>query len=118
MSPTVQDLEAHKSNLKEIVDTKVAVERLLKNPDFRKVVVEGYFIHESARMVHESCDPALTAEQRADALAMAQGAGHFKRYLHVTGMMADKAAQDIEQVDLVLETMRAEELNPSEEGAE
>ena len=67
---TIEELELHRSKLKDSVAYAEDVRKLLGNPLFRKVILEDFCIQSAARYVQESCDPLLTAEQRADALAL------------------------------------------------
>lgn len=72
---------------------------------FQEVMVEGYFKNVAAGFVCESADPTLSAEQRADALNMAQAPGHLKRWLHTLFKFdevdKDSIAQLEEQIDMV-----------------
>lgn len=74
-------LEAEISEAEQIVDRRNKAIKLHSNPEFKELFSEQYFVNEAARLVHLSSDPALTSEQRADALSMAQASGHTRRYL-------------------------------------
>ena len=68
----------------EVIDRAEDVRKLCENRLFRKVILEQFCEKECARYVQESGDPLLSAEQRADALAMAQAAGHIRRWLDIS----------------------------------
>ena len=91
------------------VERRDAILRLSKNPDFRKLIIEDFCRNECARYVHESADPSLTAEQRADALAIAQSAGHLKRFLNINITMGDVADRTIFDINQAIEEARANE---------
>ncbi len=87
------------------------VERLLANPDFRAVILEEYCVQETARFVHQSADPGLSAERKADALAMAQASGHLKRWLQATQAQAEQLIERLPDLNEEIEQARAEIAN-------
>ncbi|AVJ48985.1 hypothetical protein [Klebsiella phage KP8] len=105
---TIEELEIHRNKLKASVAYAEDVRKLMGNPLFRKVILEDFCIQSAARYVQESCDPLLTADQRADALALAQAGGHLKRWLDITLRMADSSERSILDVDDELEKLRAQ----------
>lgn len=109
MATEVEQLEQQRKNAQETIRRSDAALRLAQNADFRELFIEGYFLHEAARLVQLSGDPALTVDQRADALAMAQATGHTKRYLSVINQMAIVAERDMEELEETLEEARQEE---------
>jgi hypothetical protein len=107
---SVQQLEQQLSNAQELIDRKNRALRLANNADFRVLFQEEYFLKEAARMVQLSGDPSLTAEQRADALAMAQATGHTKRYLSMIVQQATVAERDMPELEEALAEARLEEI--------
>jgi hypothetical protein len=105
----VESLEEQLKTEKLRVERRDAILRLSKNPDFRKLIIEDFCRNECARYVHESGDPSLTAEQRADALNIAQAAGHLKRFLNVNITMGDVAERTVMDLDQAIEEARASE---------
>ena len=105
---TIEELELHRTKLKNSIAYAEEVRKLMGNPLFRKIIMEDFCVQSAARYVQESCDPLLTAEQRADALALAQAGGHLKRWLDITLRMADTSERSILDVDEELEKLRAE----------
>lgn len=111
----VKALEHAKKNAQGLIERRDLALKLYDNHEFRKLIVESYFTEEAARLVQLSADPALDANQRADALAMAQATGHLKRYLSMMIQMGNVAAREMPEVDAQLEEARIEE---EEQGAE
>lgn len=105
---SIEELELHRKKLKDSVAYAEDVRKLMGNALFRKIIMEDFCIQSAARYVQESCDPLLTAEQRADALALAQAGGHLKRWLDITLRMADTSERSILDVDEELEKLRAQ----------
>jgi hypothetical protein len=110
----VQKLEIQREEWKELVDRRQAAQRLAKNIDFRSLILDGFCRDEAARYVQMSCDPALAANERADALGLAQASGHLKRYLSVVTQMGSYAENQMGTLEAELVEARAEE----EQGAE
>lgn len=102
-------LEQQRKDAEDLLQRRDAALRLADNRDFRKLFIDGYFQTEAARLVQMSSDPALTQEQRADALDMARATGHAKRYLSMMVQMANVAERDMEELDNQIEEARNEE---------
>lgn len=101
---------------KQYEDSKAAIVRrdlalkLYGNREFKKLILEDFCVTECARYAQSSADPALPADSRADALALAQAAGHLKRFLSVVvtiGNQAERLGPDLEQA--ILEARQEEE---------
>lgn len=90
--------------------------RLAKNPDFRKLILDEFCVKEAARYVQTSADPAMGPQERADALAIAQATGHFKRWMSIQFQMGAHAERTLKDLEDEIEQARAEEaLAESEE---
>ena len=107
---TVTELEQQAKDLKEIIDRRDLALKLEKNREFRKLILEDFCTTECARYVQLSADPALSTENRADALALAQAAGHLRRFLSVVVRMGNQAEHELTQVNESLEEARREEV--------
>lgn len=106
---TIENLEKQIEDLKKNVDRREMALRLANNPDFRKLILEGFCQVEAAAYVQTSCDPALGDRERADALAIAQASGHLKRWLSVQVSMGYQASLTIKDCEAAIEELRAEE---------
>lgn len=104
----IKGLEYQLEGNKEMVARAEDVRKLLETRLFRKVILEQFCEKECARYVQESCDPMLSAEQRADALALAQAAGHVRRWLDISMRLGEQATGSIERIQEMLDTLRAE----------
>lgn len=110
----VNELEQQLKGYKELADKRAAALRLFENTDFKKVMLEDFFVQECARYAQISGDPAIDAKGRADALAIAQSAGHVKRYLSVVVQMGNHAEGQMKELEDAIDEARAEELSDSE----
>lgn len=101
---------------KQLEDGKKSIEKrdlalkLYNNREFKQLILQDFCVEECARYAQMSADPALAANERADALAIAQAAGHLRRFLSVVVQMgnnAERQAPDIEQA--IIEARQEEE---------
>lgn len=96
----VYALEKQLEDGKEFITRRDRALKLYNNPEFKKLILDEFCGTECARYAQSSADPALNDRQRADALAIAQAAGHLRRFLSVTiqmGNQAERLAPEIEQ---------------------
>lgn len=84
-----------------------AIDRLFRNRDFKKVILEDFATKDCARYTRESCDPMLNPEQRADALAMAQASGHLLRYLDMADRMGSVSKDKIRELEDEIDYLRS-----------
>ncbi len=101
-------LENQLEKEKQLLSRRRMALRLADNPDFKQLILREFMVEESARYVHTSCDPAVSPENRADALALAQAAGHLKRYLSVVVQMGARAENEVPNIEEAIEQLRAE----------
>jgi hypothetical protein len=105
----IESMKAHRKEMVETVELRDMLTRLMKNRDFRKLILDEYLVNEAARLVQSSANINLGADQRADCLAMAQATGHFKAWMNVTLKRGDQAEVDIRAADEALDELRNEE---------
>lgn len=105
----VEELENQKKDAQKLAERGQMARRLASNRDFRKLILDGFCLEDAARYAQESGDPLLSAEQRADALNMAQASGHLKRYLSFQIRMGVTAERSLVELDEALTEARAEE---------
>ena len=111
----VTHLENQKTQAKELIARREAAIRLHSNPDFKKLIVDGFMLEEAARYVQLSQDPSLEPHQQTDALRLAQASGHLKRFLQVTIQLGNTAEGEMGDLDEMIEEARIQE---DEEDAE
>lgn len=109
MQNEIHQVELEKSHAQEMIDRKKMLASMETTRPFKKLVLEGYFEKEAARLALLLSDPQLTDAQRNQVHQDICGIGAFQRYLRTIvqfGIMAENAMADI---DAVLEDMRDEE---------
>lgn len=108
----VQALEGQMKDKKLLIDRRNMAMRLASNRDFKKLIMDEFCLHEAARYVQLSADPAIPEANRADALNIAQASGHLKRFLSVTVQMGAHAEHTMRDLEEEIELARAEEDAP------
>lgn len=103
-----ENIEQQIAGLQELVERKELALKLEKNRDFKKLILDGFCETECARFARNSGDPSLSQEDRADSLAMAQAAGHLRRYLSLCVTQGFRAEHEIHQAKEALAELRAE----------
>lgn len=106
----VQQLEKQLDNVKNLVSKRDLAIKLYENADFRNLILEDFCVRECARYAQESADPSLKPEQRADALAMAQAAGHLRRFLSITVTMGNHAESTVDEIREAIDAARNEQV--------
>ena len=94
----LNQLEANIAEAKHFIDIKKSVERLFRNRDFKKVILEYYFKEEAARLVMAKSSN-LNEEQKKLIDCMIYGIGALSNFfdsVHQRGIQAEQAHQEDE----------------------
>jgi len=111
MSTELHEIEQNIARNKEIVAKGTALDRLKSNPDFRKVVGDGYLKEEAIRLVLLKGDQNMQRPERQDAIqADIDAIGRFAQYLHSVSQFAVMAASSLADDEVAREEIAAEEL--------
>lgn len=115
-----QHIEANEgqlAGLKQSLKKAEELRKLVANPLFRRVILEEFCVQECARYAQLSADPTLSEAQRADALGIAQAAGHLRRWIEVIQRMAQTAEGTIGAIEQNLDVLRTSTDEDVESGA-
>jgi hypothetical protein len=94
---------------KQLVAERDLALKLYANPDFKKLILENFCVRDCARFVQQSAEFGIPKENREDALAMAQAAGHLRRWLSQCVQMGNTYADKIDEMEAQLVEARQEE---------
>jgi len=101
MSNTEQQLASIEITLEQAqaaVAARKALQTLTKNPEFKELVLEGYFEKEASRVVLLRADPSMQDElNQKDLDNQIVAIGYLRQYLSgimIKGRTAEKAIQD------------------------
>ena len=106
----VTALEKQLKEAKVFINRRDLAVKLYNNPEFKKLIIDEFCGSECARYAQTSADPALDDRQRADALAIAQAAGHLRRYLSVIVTMGNQSEEMLDRLEAEIEVARQEEI--------
>lgn len=111
----IAQIEKQIKNAKRLVDMANSLDRLTKNRDFQKVVLEGYMENEAVRLVHAKGNPETQKPERQEAISKAiDGIANFVQYLNTINQLAVMAGKDVADSEAVLDEMRAEDAQATE----
>jgi hypothetical protein len=105
----VSALERQLADAKDSIARRDIALKLYKNPDFKKLIIDEFCGTECARYAQASADPALGDRERADSLAIAQAAGHLRRFLSVCIAMGNQGERLTPEIEQAIHEARAEE---------
>ena len=97
MNQAIEQIEISIEESKKLIEFGDAIRRLDDNPDFRKVILEGYFKEEASRVVLLKADYEMQSKERQEFLEkMIVSIGGLKQFLMSKLRMAESAAQALE----------------------
>lgn len=106
---SVQALENQLKQAEEALNRRAQLQRLMRNRDFKALIMDYFCKEAAAHYAQESADPALNDRQREDALALAQAPGHLRRFLAVIEQQGNHAEAMIPQIkDTIIEVQNEE----------
>lgn len=101
----VQEIELSLDQAKEMVDRKNMVNKLMGNREFKKLILDGYFKDESARLVGLLGDPAVQAH-REEIIRSMDGISQLQIYLRTVSQMGSVAERDVADYEKALDETR------------
>lgn len=105
----IQEIDENIRRCKEFVELGNALDRLISNKDFIKVVKEGYLEKEAIRLVHLKSDPAMDRpEHQASVLRQIDAVGCFTGFLQKIAREASQARHNIEADEQTREEILAD----------
>lgn len=93
---TLQVIEISLGAANDMVEFGKAIERLQKNKDFKRVVIDGYLNAEAVRLVHQRSQPGMDVAEIDKAIV---GIGQFVQYLNVQKQKSAMAAKSILELE-------------------
>jgi len=97
----IEEIELNIEQAKSFVEQGRALERLYGNPDFRKIIGEGFLEKEAVRLVHLKSDPSMQSEEmQREIVKQIDSIGcltHYFRMVAHQKMLAEKAIEEDER---------------------
>jgi hypothetical protein len=92
---SLKELEANLLASKESIELNNALQRLMDNKDFKKVVINGYFSKEAIRLVLLKGKPGYQGDvEQKNIIAKIDAIGNFSNYLDSIAMEAELAIKN------------------------
>ncbi|MCM2973731.1 hypothetical protein [Larsenimonas suaedae] len=106
----IQEIELDIEQAKALIEKDDALTRLSQNPDFQKVIQEGYLKGEAVRLVHLKADPNMQQpDMQSDIANQITGIGCLFNYLKVIEMQAQHARFAMDEHQQTLNELMMEE---------
>lgn len=108
----IQELDEDISKAQSLVDMGNALERLLNNPDFKLVIMKGFFETEAIRLVQLKADPNTQSKKLQNKIIkQIDGVGYFRQHLQSIGQQADMAKEAINAAEITRQEILEESLH-------
>ena len=105
----IQHVELSLDEAKKVVDFGEAIQRLEKNADFKKVILDGYFSDESRRLTFLTADTSLDDKSTNAVWAGLRAIGELRSFLLGRKAMAEVAKKEVMDFQETLEELREED---------
>lgn len=101
---TLEQIDEMRASCKQRIDRADALERLLKNPDFNLVFIEGYSKDYPIRVVGLLGDDSLNlssnkAAQREEIHENLIGVARFQKYIRTVFQLANQAINELDGIE-------------------
>lgn len=107
----IQEIELSIEQSRVFITTADALNRLMKNEDFKILISVGYFKEEPARLVELKAAPQTTSEEwQASIIKSIDGIGSLQQYFNTIWGLAENARVAIEEGEEALVEIEAGEL--------
>lgn len=105
---SVEELENYIAHLKEQKRLPEALDRLMKNEDFQKIVMNEYLREEAIRSTMLKADPSMADRQQQVENALI-GVAQFNQFLQRIRTLGAMAERDLPEAEEALHNFYAEE---------
>lgn len=105
----IREIELSMEEARKIVDRGEMAQKLASNREFKKLVLEGYFVEEASRLALLWSDPNIPEDVRKFVERDLLGVGAFKRYLSTLVLMGQNAQHELRDLSETRDEIRQEE---------
>jgi len=108
---TVEQIEVSIETAKIAVAKRDALLRLSKNPDFKLVIEDGYFVEESKRLVLLKASPAMgSTEHQENIIKAIDGIGSLFQYLVATTQTGEQMERSLKADEITRDELLEEQV--------
>lgn len=106
----IREIEISKKEAQRFVDKANSLEQLTKNRHFNKLITEGYFKDEAARLTGLLGEPEFASEQdQKELFSQLKAISHLKQYFRSITMVGYQMISAIDEMDAAIQEIHAEE---------
>ncbi len=111
----LQEIELNIDTAKKMVKESDAIDRLMKNRDFKAVITEGYFKEYAAILVQRKAMPGMQDEDsQKDINDSITGIGQLQQFLFTKRMQGKQIGNELTEMENVREELIQEEAKGEE----
>lgn len=96
----IETIEVSMDHAKTMLDLKKSLDKLLKNRDFKAVIMDGYFEKEAQRLVFLKSEYTMQSEEnQREIIKQIDSIGSLRQYFNMVralGQQAEKSMEDLE----------------------
>ncbi len=105
----IHEVEVTIEDARKVVKRGEALERLMRNKDFKEIVLDHYFRDEAVRLVHLKSDPNMQEDRMQEAVdTQIRAVGSLRFFFDRLQAEAEQMAYAIEENQNTLEELREE----------
>ena len=107
----IEKIEIGIEEARKIIERGELAEKLSKNREFKKLILEGYFVEEASRLTHLLSDPSIIRDGNQKFVENdLMGIGGLKRYLSTIVRLGHNMQDELREMENTLEELRLEEM--------
>lgn len=111
----LQEIELNIDTAKKMVKEADAIDRLMKNRDFKAIITEGYFKEYASILVQRKAMPGMQIDsEQKDIDDSITGIGQLQQFLFTKRMQGKQVAKDLNEMESVREELIQEEAQGEE----
>lgn len=99
------ELQEYLKVLSKQIEFKDQVNRLLENPDFKSIILEGFCKDEMTRCMQLAVSDRISPDLRDVYLQMAKSSATLENYLNTLIVLGTNAVEDKEEVSQQIESL-------------
>jgi len=112
MESDIEQVEISIEQARKLIDERDRARALTDNPDFKKLVLEGYFKDESVRLVLLKAEPGMQTKEHQEAILKSMdGIGMLQQYFRNIMQQGAMAERSLIDDQATLSELMAEDLN-------
>lgn len=109
---SIETIELSIDHSKQLISRKASLEKLIKNREFKTIILEGYFEKEAQRLVMLKSDPNMQSdESQKEIIKHIDSIGLLRQYFNGIRVLGNQAEKALVADEATKEEMLEEDLN-------